>query len=433
MTNPGRINRATVTAAFLSVFLTACGGGGGGSGDRIFIPSAPVNVQAVAADQQNTVSWDRVDGATEYTVYWNDVGGVTDSDNVITSVNISQTTHTGLVNGQIYYYRVEALAGSQSSGLSDSTGLGTPLASSTTDGLLDMAWNRAKRLVAVAESGNVIAGMIVENLDGTGTTVLWEPPLQPTTEVLGGVAWNGRIFLAVGGGGTVLSSTDGVNWSSPVTGTAPDADLNAVTRWIDNRFVAVGASGRIFVSDDAEASSWTESNPTRVGETLQDIVWNGVAPPQDGEDDPLVDALVTVGNNGTVLTSTDGLNWNNRSQASKTTNALGAIVWGRGQYVATGTSGTVITSPDGRLWTERVSGTDTSFFGLTFWPQRQLFAAVGASGGLLTSPDALGLWKRVRSGTDRQLNSVLPLVTETDTYLVTVGSGGTILTHQREP
>lgn len=429
MKNATRAVRTFAVGACLSGVLAACGGGGGG----IFVPDTPDNVQVVAADQENFIDWDRVDGTPEYTVYWNTTGDVTDNDNVLGPFGSPEARHSGLVNGQIYYYRVEARAGSEVSGLSASEGLGTPLASNTTESLLDVTWDRADTLVAVAESGDIVAGTIVDNLDGTGTTIAWQRPVQPTTEVLGGVAWNGSIFLAVGGGGTVLSSTDGVNWSSPIIGVAPDADLNAVTRWIDNRFVAVGASGRIFVSDDAAGGSWTESNPTRVGETLQGVAWNGAVPPADVGEDPLVDGLVAVGNSGTILTSEDGFTWSNRTSASKTTNALQDINWSRNQYVATGTSGTVVTSPDGRTWSLVSSGTDTSFFGVTFWPQRQLYAAVGASGMIYTSPDAVTRWTSLRSGTDRQLNGVVEVVTETDTYLVIVGSGGTVLTHQREP
>ena len=373
-----------------------------------------------------------MDGATEYTVYWNTTGDVTDTDNVITPVFISEVVHTGLVNGQIYYYRVEARAGSQVSDLSESEGLGTPVASDTTESLLDVTWNNTDTLVAVAESGSILTYRIVDNLDGTGTTIELVNDVQPTSEVLGGVAWNGFNFLAVGGGGTVLSSSDGETWTNPVTNpdVAPDADLNAVTRWIDGRFVAVGASGRIFVSEDFAGSSWTESNPTRVGETLQGVTWN-VTTPDEAEAEG-IDALVAVGNNGTILTSSDGVNWTNRTPASKTTNALQDVSWSRNQYVAVGTSGTVVTSPDGRLWSLEVSGTDASFFGLTFWPQRQLYAAAGSSGTIFTSPDAVTRWTSLHSGTDRQLNSVVDVVAEDDTYLVIVGSGGTVLTHRRE-
>ena len=52
---------------------------------------------------------------------------------------------------------------------------------------------------------------------------------------------------------------------------------------------------------------------------------------------------------------------------------------------------------------------------------------------IYTSPDAVTRWTSLRSGTDRQLNGVVSVVTENDTYLVIVGSGGTVLTHQREP
>jgi photosystem II stability/assembly factor-like uncharacterized protein len=139
-----------------------------------------------------------------------------------------------------------------------------------------------------------------------------------------------------------------------------------------------------------------------------------------------------VGNNGTILTSEDGFTWTNRSSSSQTTNALQDVNWGREQYVATGTGGSVVTSPDGRVWSLQSSETEASLFGVTHRPQRQLYAVVGSSGAIFTSQDAVTRWTSLGSGTDKQLNSVVEVVTETDTYLVIVGSGGTVLTHQRE-
>ena len=61
------------------------------------------------------------------------------------------------------------------------------------------------------------------------------------------------------------------------------------------------------------------------------------------------------GNNGTILTSLDGIDWNVRD--SGTFNNLPAGTYGNGTFVAVGRNGTIITSTDAVTWTSRTSGT----------------------------------------------------------------------------
>ncbi|MCD6359901.1 MAG: DUF1566 domain-containing protein, partial [Armatimonadetes bacterium] len=71
-------------------------------------PSTPTNVTATAGDEQVTISWENVSGATSYNIYWATSSGVTKSTGTkITNVS-SPYTHTGLTNGTTYYYIVTA-------------------------------------------------------------------------------------------------------------------------------------------------------------------------------------------------------------------------------------------------------------------------------------------------------------------------------------
>jgi hypothetical protein len=58
-------------------------------------------------------------------------------------------------------------------------------------------------------------------------------------------------FVAVGTGGTVLTSGDGVTWASQTV--TPAVDLHAVTGW--SQFVAVGVGGGAYSSPDG--TTWT--------------------------------------------------------------------------------------------------------------------------------------------------------------------------------
>ena len=65
--------------------------------------------------------------------------------------------------------------------------------------------------------------------------------------------------------------------------------------------------------------------------------------------------FVTVGDSGTILTSSDGTSWDNGT--SGTTNHLYGVTYGNGTFVIVGDSGTILTSSDGTTWTSRTSGT----------------------------------------------------------------------------
>ncbi|MBW2312210.1 MAG: DUF1566 domain-containing protein [Deltaproteobacteria bacterium] len=73
-------------------------------------PLAPTNVSATAGDEEVTISWDSVSGATSYTIYWATYSGVSKADyeGVITGIATTSYTHTDLNNGTTYYYVVTA-------------------------------------------------------------------------------------------------------------------------------------------------------------------------------------------------------------------------------------------------------------------------------------------------------------------------------------
>ena len=59
--------------------------------------------------------------------------------------------------------------------------------------------------------------------------------------------------------------------------------------------------------------------------------------------------FVTVGNVGSILTSSDGISWTERT--SGTTKNLYGVTYGGGLLVAVGDNGTILTSSSGTSWT----------------------------------------------------------------------------------
>ncbi len=245
--------------------------------------------------------------------------------------------------------------------------------------------------VAVGDGGRILTSPNGMN---------WAPRASGTLNGLAGVAWSGEQFAAVGDGGTILTSPDIVTWKARTSGTT--ANLLAVT-WGRDQFVAVGYPGTILTSPDGV--TWT----TRASETslLTGVTWGGWGRKQ----------FVAVGYPGVILTSPDGVDW--KAHASGTT--LHSVTWGGNQFVAVGYDGAILTSPDGTAWTAQASGTPHDLTSVA-WNGQQ-FVAVGNPGTLLTSPDGIN-WITRASGTPNGLTGVA----WNGNQFLAVGEVGTILT-----
>ena len=214
--------------------------------------------------------------------------------------------------------------------------------------------------------------------DGLAT---WYQRDSGTTNQLNDILYSHGAFLAVGNSGSVLVSTNGIDWQSRTSGTT--SNLYAVTRGTD-RFVAV-SQGLVLTSSDG--LTWTNFHVP--ASSLSGVSWgNGL--------------YVAVGASGTVLTSPDGLAW--ARQNSGTTTQLSDVTWGLGQFVAVGGPyGIVLTSTDGTNWINRTPTFNPTALRAVVFSDNQ-FVAVGgsvpvASGGLIiSSSDGLS-WERQTSGT----------------------------------
>ena len=112
-------------------------------------------ITATAGDQQITLSWNPVSGATSYNLYWDTAPGVTTTSNQIVGVT-SPHPHTGLINGQEYCYRVSAVNAGVEGPLSDeacATPPGTPtiLIASPGDGTTNIS-TTSNILIVFSES-----------------------------------------------------------------------------------------------------------------------------------------------------------------------------------------------------------------------------------------------------------------------------------------
>ena len=79
---------------------------------------APDNLSASGANNTIILTWNSVSGATSYTLYWDNVSGIDNSDTPITSITNDNYTHSNMDNGSIYYYKVAAVNSSGTGTLS---------------------------------------------------------------------------------------------------------------------------------------------------------------------------------------------------------------------------------------------------------------------------------------------------------------------------
>jgi len=87
------------------------------SGFTTLLP-APDNLSASGANNTIILTWNSVSGATSYTLYWDNVSGIDNSDTPITSITNDNYTHSNMDNGSIYYYKVAAVNSSGTGTLS---------------------------------------------------------------------------------------------------------------------------------------------------------------------------------------------------------------------------------------------------------------------------------------------------------------------------
>jgi hypothetical protein len=176
---------------------------------------------------------------------------------------------------------------------------------------------------AVFGNGSFVAvgygGAILTSADGLS----WIPRTSGTTAELTDIAYGNGLFVAVGKGGTVLTSADGVVWAASPT----DAGGFFHVSYGNGRFIAMGASGSIFSSRDG--ANWVLRSP-----------FSSDAPIRFGGNTFAIAGYE--GNSGRIFTSGYGLIWTPRSLVQ--TPMLTGVAFGSSTLVAVGASGTILQS-----------------------------------------------------------------------------------------
>lgn len=393
---------------------------------------APTGVTATSGDGLAVITWDALPDLTYWIFY--QLGSsvdVTSSNSIAIRRAFAPRVISGLANGTQYAFAMNATHDDSSAGPNSTTVLaaptlagkdwvaGTPLPVGPTPVNLRGLVIVGSRFVTVGDATttgtvtsptilagdfNYTAGLFnFASGDPQGVTT-WMPP---TSLPLGfaanltSVTSAGSAFIALAANGSVISSSDGLNWVA--NSTVPATGMNGVAfgfvSGITPTYMAAGNGGNVFKANDIVNGSWA---PVASG-TTNDLtgIWvvNGVVNV----------AFFVTGAGGTLISSPDGSTWN-PPLTTNTTNTLRAIAFCGNcsgvQFVAVGDSGTIITSTDSVNWNVVDPSTFTPPFPVPL-PNLQSvtvggtagtrFLAVGQGGAVVYSDDGVN-WFTASSG-----------------------------------
>jgi hypothetical protein len=331
----------------------------------------PANFTPFAGDGRVMLTWTPVAGVD----YWL----FTATDPSLTAFNWTGLAHAyarinaptpfymcGLIDGLPYYFAANGRINGGPGGPSSPTITATPYNASAAP------WTPASGVPSTT------------NLYGVGYTSL------TTCGNIATISSTGS-FAAVGSGGAIFTSPDGISWTSQAAPSGFTADLYAVTGYAANlnnlttpglRWVAVGAGGASVYSLDG--ITWSIGNAYNSGSlanpgnyALRSITRVG-------------STFYAVGDAGTIISSIDGITWTHRpyNAPNATAHNLNGVTHG-GIYVAVGDSGTILTSSDGNTWATPTSPITSNLRQVTFFGSiyGNIYVAVGDGGTVVTSKD----------------------------------------------
>lgn len=246
------------------------------------------------------------------------------------------------------------------------------------------------------------AGKIMESTD----LVTWTEQTSATTENLNRIILINGVYYALGAAGVYLTSRDGTSWVSRSIGSAIalyDLQMNTAK----DLYTMVGAGGAIYTSTDPIATSpvWT-SRTSNVSTDLTKVIYSS-------------STWYVYGKAGTILKSTNGVDWTNLSVSANAISANGIITNGTVK-VYFGANGNIVSTTDGITYTKRVSGTTVNLLSGCYG--NSMFLVVGQNGVVLSSPDGV-TWTLRTSGSSAQLNRVV----YGNSYFAIAGYDSTIL------
>ena len=196
-------------------------------------------------------------------------------------------------------------------------------------------------------------------------------------------AFGNAVYVVAGGGGQIMSSTNGTTWTARTSGTA--STIRGI-RFANNQFVASAGTS---VVQSTDGVTWTLHATTGV---------QSEHAPAYGTQGWFVAQTPNL-----YATSPDGTTWTTRTN-SISTSSIYAATFGNGVYLMGGSNGALIRSTNITTWAAQTSGFGTSaIFGLA--SGAGVHVAVGDGGTIRSSTDGI-TWTARTSGIGGRIDNV---------------------------
>jgi hypothetical protein len=287
----------------------------------------------------------------------------------------------------------------------------------------NVAWATSLGLFCVVSS--VATNTYMTSPDG----ITWTSRTFATSATRPGIAWNGTVF-AVSSTATAsfLYSSDGVNWGAATSSVGAAGGSNTII-WNGSIFVCVAGTTLVLTSPDGITWS-TASMPSSA--QWQTVAWNGTV------------FYCKAYNTTAGATSTNGTTWTAANFDIKI-GRWGSVAWNGSLFcavqtsVSVGTTNAYATSPDGITWTQRTLPSAASLAKI-IW-NGTIFCAIGggavsnavftSTNGTSWSSGSLGVsqaWSSVAYG-----NGIFVAVALTSTTNYATSTNGTSWTGRTLP
>lgn len=181
----------------------------------------------------------------------------------------------------------------------------------------------------------------------------WTTQITPTICDLYSVTYGNGYFVATGqysSGSNIFTSPDGLTWT-PQPSTPTYNELTAVT-YGNGKYIAVGMNGVIVTA--TESDNWVTAASSEIATTdqLAAVIY---------ADNKYI-ALARSG--GVILNSTDADNWN--AISINNSNLMYGLGYGMNKFFAVGASGTMLTSSDGINWSFESAVTTEDLYAIAY-------------------------------------------------------------------
>ena len=237
---------------------------------------------------------------------------------------------------------------------------------------------------AVLNGGNVgigtsTPGAALQIFGSAGTN--WTTEGTPVNGIgQTGVAYGNGLFVMVGNGSTLITSPNGINWTSQTA--ASNSGWTSVAYGNGVFVVVADSSGGAGLMSSSNGTAWTSRTEPHNSHWRSVTYGNGL----------FVAVAAGSGTGDDIMTSPDGITWTLQT-APNDSNWYG-VTYGNGKFVAvargSGVGNDVMTSSDGITWTLQTVPNDKAWTAVTYG--NGLYVAVAYANSttdVMTSPDGV--------------------------------------------